>query len=71
MIRLRLTLSGSLRCTAHMELLKDERRQIKSCRHIQSVLSGKMYVIIIFHWQSKPKSLEDNKRLYEWRSKEK
>ena len=34
-------------------------------------LSGKMYVIIILHWQSKPKSLDDNKRLYEWRSKEK
>ena len=30
-----------------------------------------MYVIIIFHWQSKLKSLEDNKRLNEWRSKEK
>ena len=30
-----------------------------------------MYVIIIFHWQRKLKSLEDNKRLNEWRSKEK
>ena len=33
-IRLRLTLSGSLRYTAHMEVLKDARRQVKSCRHI-------------------------------------